>query len=334
MSAETVARAIQCVNRPERFLGYVENLFHQQLSNATIRVRDTGIDPGIDAAAANSLAKISQYTYTLTETHHMTSSRRDAVSFFPETQTTSISTHNNNDIFIRDKSLCNELIGKLSFTEMLFFQILGRVPNAAQTAVVDACFVTLMEHGLTPSALTSRLVYSTATEAMQGAVAAGLLTVGSLFVGTMEGAAALINRLLDSDDLEAEARRIAEQHKLGREPVPGFGHHMHKPDDPRAICLLDVAETKGVAGAHVAAIKALSTAIDETYGKHITINATGATAAVLGDCGVPAEIMRGFALITRAAGLVGHIHEEQQKPAMRVIWEAADAAVPYDGDAP
>ncbi len=255
------------------------------------------------------------------------------MSFLPETQTTSISTHNNDDIFVREKSLCQELIGKLTFTEMLFFQILGRVPNAAESEVVDACLVTLMEHGLTPSALASRLVYSSATEAMQGAVAAGILGVGSLFVGTMEGAAALIEQIIASDDPKAEALAIAQTHKASRRPLPGFGHHMHKPDDPRSIRLFEIAHANGVAGKHISAIQDLSDAIDKTYGKHITINATGAIAAALGDCGVPAEIMRGFAIITRAAGLVGHIHEEQQKPAMRAIWEAADEAVPYDGEA-
>jgi citrate synthase len=255
------------------------------------------------------------------------------LSFLPKTQTTSISTHNNDDIFVRDKSLCKELIGKLSFTEMLFFQILGRVPSRAESSVVDACLVTLMEHGLTPSALATRLVYSSAPEAMQGGVAAGLLGIGSLFVGTMEGAAALIERILAADDTDAEALAIAQEHKQARHPLPGFGHHMHKPDDPRSIRLFEIADAEGVAGNHIAAIKALSKAIDETYGKHITINATGAIAAALGDCGVPAEIMRGFAIITRAAGLVGHIHEEQHKPALRAIWEAADEAVAYDGDA-
>ena len=106
---------------------------------------------------------------------------------------------------------------------------------------------------------------------------------------------------------------------------------MHKPDDPRPIRLFTIAEEHAMTGPHIKALKALSAAIDEVYGKHITINATGAIAAVLGDCGVPAEIMRGFALITRCAGLVGHVHEEQSKPAMRVMWETSEHAVAYDG---
>ena len=256
------------------------------------------------------------------------------MSALPESQTTSIATDTPDDIVIRGKSLCRELIGKLSFTEMIVFQMLGRVPTAAETAVIDACLVALMEHGLTPSAIATRLVYSSAKEAMQGAVAAGLLGVGSLFVGTMEGCAELLDRMLASEDgLGAEARRIAEEHRAARTPVPGFGHPTHKPDDPRSIVLFELAQQHGIAGRHVDAIRALSGAVDETYGKHITINATGAIAAALGDCGVPAPIMRGFALITRCAGLVGHIREEQEKPAMRALWEAADRAVPYDGPA-
>ena len=255
------------------------------------------------------------------------------MAFLPETQTTSIATHTNEDIFIRGRSLCRELIGKLTFTEMIYFQVLGRMPAAPQTAMLDACLVTLMEHGLTPSALATRLVYSSATEAMQGAVAAGLLGVGSLFVGTMEGCAALLERMLVRPEAtEAEARKIAAEHRAsGGEPLPGFGHPQHRPDDPRSVRLFELARLHKVAGPHVEAVQTLSRAVDAEFGKHITINATGAIAAVLGDCGVPAGIMRGFALITRCAGLVGHVHEEQQKPAMRAIWEAGERAVPYDG---
>ncbi|MFI5401051.1 MAG: citryl-CoA lyase [SAR324 cluster bacterium] len=254
------------------------------------------------------------------------------MSYMPNKQTTSLATHTAEDVFIRDKSLCRELIGQLTFTEMLYFLILGRRPAPGPTAAIDACLVTLMEHGMTPSALASRLIYSSATEAMQGAVAAGLLGVGSLFVGTMEGCAQLLERMLASAaGPAAEAGRIATEYRESRKPLPGFGHPQHRPDDPRSIKLFEVARRHGVAGAHVEAVQTLSRAVDETYGKHITINATGAIAAVLGDCGVPAEIMRGFALITRCAGLVAHIREEQVKPAMRVIWEAGELAVPYDG---
>jgi citrate synthase len=95
--------------------------------------------------------------------------------------------------------------------------------------------------------------------------------------------------------------------------------------------LLELAQREAVSGKHVAALEALSSAVDDVYQKHITINATGAIAAILADLGVPHEIMRGFALISRCAGLVAHLHEEQQKPAMGAIWHAAEQAVTYDG---
>jgi len=248
-----------------------------------------------------------------------------------EAPTTSIASHSREDVFIRGKSLCKELIGQRSFTEVIYFQILGRMPTSDQTALLDACLVALMEHGLTPSVLAARLTYSSAPEAVQGAVAAGLLGVGSRFVGSMEGCAALLARIVAADaDGEAEAKRIAVEHRAARTPLPGFGHPTHKPDDPRAQRLLELARSRKVAGRHVAAIETLSAAVDAVYGRHITINATGAIAAVLGDCGVPSEISRGFGLIARCAGLVGHLYEEHQKPAMRAIWEAAERAVPYE----
>lgn len=245
---------------------------------------------------------------------------------------TRIATHTATDIFIRDKSLCRDLIGKLTFTEMTYFHVTGRVPTAGQTAVLDACLVTLMEHGLTPSALAARLVHSSAPEAMQGAIAAGILGVGSTFVGTVEGCATLLDRLLASaDGVEAEAERIANDYRAEKKPLPGFGHPEHKPDDPRTPVIFAVAEQHGVAGPRIQALRALSVAVDSVYQKHITINATGAVAAALGDAGIPSEILRGFAIIARTAGLVGHVHEEQHSPAMRAIWEAGEAAVPYSG---
>jgi citrate synthase len=252
----------------------------------------------------------------------------------PDTPSTSLATSTVDDVFIRDKSLCHELIGKLTFTEMAYFLILGNLPSPPQREMVDACFVTLMEHGLTPSALTTRLTYSSAPEALQAAVAGGLLGVGSVFAGTMEGCGALLTRLVSSEaGVDEEALEVAKEHRQAKKPIAGFGHPQHKPDDPRASKLLQLADEKGVSGKHVTALLALSKAVDGVYGKHITINATGAIAAVLADVGVPQQIMRGFALISRCAGLVAHAHEEQKHPSMKAIWQAAEAAVPYDGAA-
>lgn len=253
----------------------------------------------------------------------------------PDRPKTHIASSSANDITVRGRSLCRDLIGSLTFTQMAYFDITGRMPTPGQTAVVDACLVTLMEHGITPSVLATRLVYSSAPEAMQAAVAAGIQGVGSLFVGTVEGCAALLERMLGTatgaGGASAEARRIAEEHRAARRPIAGFGHPLHKPDDPRPACLFRVAADAATSGPHIEALHLLARAVDEVYGRHITINATGAVAAALADAGVPIEIMRGFAILARCAGLVAHVHEEQRQPAMRAIWEAAERAVPYEG---
>jgi len=250
---------------------------------------------------------------------------------------TRISTYTTHAIYVRDKDLVEDLIGKLGFTEMTFFQILGRMPTGSETAILDAVLVTLMEHGLTPSTISARLIYDSAPEALQGAVAGGLLAVGGQFVGTMEGAAQLLERIVDEADngggVEAAALRLAEEHRAARQAIPGFGHPLHKPDDPRSPKLLALARGHGVEGRYLAALEALSAAVDEVYGKHITINATGAIAAVLLEIGVPWRLMRGFAVISRAAGLVGHIFEEQQRPAARRMWTLVVDGVPYEGKA-
>lgn len=233
------------------------------------------------------------------------------------------------DVYVRGESLTRDLIGQVSFTEMMVLHVLGRRPSAGECRAIDACLVTIMEHGLTPTVITARLTYTSAPEAMQGAVAAGLCSVGSLFVGTMEGCAQLLRRIVAAEDEPGEAASIVSSFADRGERLPGFGHPLHKPDDPRTPRLLAVAEEAGVKGAHAEALTQLSTAVDAARGRHLTVNATGAIAAVLLDCGVPAEIVRGFALVSRAAGLVGHIHEEQTQPTLRALWGAGEAAVPY-----
>ena len=229
------------------------------------------------------------------------------------------------DIIVRGRSLPRELIGKLTFTEMIYFELTGREASPAQRAVLDACLVTLMEHGLTPSAIATRLTYGSAPEAMQGAVAAGLLGVGSTFVGSTEGCAELLARIAGAPDARAEAVAIAR----ASQRIPGFGHPLHNPVDPRTVALLALARTHGLFGAHCAALEHLSAAVDAAAGHSIVVNATAAVAALIADAGLPIAILRGIALISRCAGLVGHIHEEQQTPAMRALWQGAEAAVPY-----
>ena len=247
------------------------------------------------------------------------------------TPKTRISHHTSDAIYVRGANLVDELIGKLTFTEMMYFQLIGKRPEPAQTRILDAVLVTLMEHGLTPSVIATRMIYNSCPEAVQAAVAAGLLGVGSTFIGTMEGCAKLLGEILAAPEGEASrSKQIAQRLRAAKLPVPGFGHPMHKPDDPRSPRLLGLAEEAGVPGNHIRALRLLAADVDAACGRHLTINATGAVAALLGEIGVPQEVMRGIAVVSRSAGLVGHIREEQLDPAARFIWEMTEELVPYE----
>ncbi len=242
---------------------------------------------------------------------------------------TRLCSHTLTSLHYRDADLVDDLIGKKSFTEVMLMQILNREPRGVDMRITDAVLVVLMEHGLTPSAITTRLIYMSAPENLQGAVAAGLMAVGSSFVGTMENCSLLLDRIHAAADPKAEALAIARQHKAERSAVPGFGHHLHKPRDPRAYKLLELARAEPeLAGDKLRALEILSAAVDEVAGRPITINATGSVAALLGEIGVPTKVMRGFAVISRAAGLVAHIVEEQASPSGRFIWDTIEHAMP------
>src|SRR5271170_5339307 len=165
-------------------------------------------------------------------------------------------------VFYGADNLVEDLIGKASFVDVFLKQTFGKAPSEAERRIVEAVLVTLMEHGLTPSAIATRMVYSSSPENIQAGVAAGLLAVGSRFVGTMEDAAVLLQRIIDAQDARAEAESIAQERRKRREAVPGFGHHLHKPDDPRAGALLDLAKETGVAGRFAEALRLLAAEVD------------------------------------------------------------------------
>ncbi len=244
---------------------------------------------------------------------------------------TQIATSTETTITVRGRDLVNELMGHVSFTGFVYFLVCHRVPTADETRVLDACLVTIAEHGLTPSSIVARLIADSVPGETQAAMAAGLLAVGSVFVGTMEGCGAILKRGVDGgDDLDAFCRDVVSDFRARREPMPGFGHPIHRPDDPRVPRLFAIATECGVNGKYVALLKRISAELDRQAGRHLTINATGAIAALLLEIGVPVEIMRGLAVVSRAGGLAGHIVEERATHSGRQIWNMVEHAIPYE----
>lgn len=238
---------------------------------------------------------------------------------------TGIARHDLHHIWVRDYDLTAELMGSISFTEMIFLMIGGRLPAPEDRMLLDAVLNSLVEHGLTPSAVVSRLTYAIAPEAIQGAVAAGLLGAGSLLLGSMEECGMLLTRIdaaaADGDDAAATAEEIAREYRSDGRRIPGVGHSIHADGDPRAARLFEIAEVCGRRNRHVDAMYALARAAEQVSGRQLPINATGAIAAILLELGIPWRLHRGFALISRTVGLIAHIDEEAQAPITPAIRE-------------
>ena len=226
-------------------------------------------------------------------------------------------------IVIKGFDLCRDILGKLSLGDMAFLELTDRLPTPAESAVFNALAVTLVEHGLTPSAIAARMTIAGAPEAMQAAVAAGLCGLGSVFVGSMETAARMLQEALPDPkaaaDIEALARTTVEKFTGQKRTIPGIGHHIHKPVDPRAPRLFEIAAQNGFAGPYVALMKAIAEQASTRLGKSLPVNATGAIGAIASELRLPWNVVRGIGVMARAIGLVGHIREELKEPLAREI---------------
>jgi citrate synthase len=247
---------------------------------------------------------------------------------------TRIATSDATTVTVRGRNLVDELVGRHSFTEMLYFLMVGRMPGDAETRVLDACLVTLMEHGLNPSTLITRLMADSVPDQIQVAIGAGLMAIGDVFAGTMEGCARLLIAGVEAADQDAFCRDVAVEYRAKRLPVPGFGHRTHKPDDPRTPRLLAVLAEQNRSGRYVTLLHRLATQVDIAAGRHITINATGAIAAALLEVGFPPDLLRAVAATARAGGLAGHVAEERQTGSARAIWDAARETIRYQDPSP
>lgn len=242
---------------------------------------------------------------------------------------TAICAFDADNILIRGKNLVDDLIGQYSFTALFLLQALGKEPTERQCRIVDAVMVTIMEHGLVPSAVATRLTHYGAPESFQGAVAAGLLGVGDRYAGTAGECGAILERIVAAPDADRRDKALEEvrAYRKIRRPVPGFGHPIHHERDRRVERLIAVAEQAGADGEFIAAMRLLEEALLEVLEKKLVTNISAAIAAVLAEAGVPSSLMRGIVLTARCAGLVGHLHEEMNNPAGHALWTAAQEGV-------
>lgn len=237
-------------------------------------------------------------------------------------------------VSVHGKNLSRELIGKIGFTEYFLFLLTGRQPDSNLAAVTNACLVAIAEHGLVPSIQAARMTLAAAPDALQGAVAAGVLGCGSVILGASETAGLMLREVLagrGEQSLADSADAVVGALRSARKPLPGFGHPTHKEGDPRAHRLLEIARELGVAGAHVAALEAVAAVVPRHFSRSLPLNVSGAIPAVLLDAGYPAGALKGVPLLARVASLIAHLQEEARQPIGFALADAAEHAIAYNG---
>ncbi|MEC3854032.1 citryl-CoA lyase [Paenarthrobacter ureafaciens] len=251
---------------------------------------------------------------------------------------TSLGTSTATEIRLLGQDLAADLMGKVSFGELSFWLVAMRRPTAGELRVFESVLVALADHGFTPTAIAARLTYLSAPDSLQGAMAAGLLGGGSRFLGVTEDCGQFLATTLAAhkgnlpdtdagwDDLALGA--ITAQRAVGKF-VPGLGHPNHKDGDPRTPVLIGIAEEEGLRGPHLRLFEAIGRMSEKALGRKLPLNGAGVCGAALADLGLPPELLRGFALLARAAGLLGQIAEERRNPIANEIYMAVDRNAVY-----
>jgi citrate synthase len=245
---------------------------------------------------------------------------------------TSIGSSTPDSITVRGRDLAGEVMGVMPFPDLAFLLAAGRSPSDDEARLFNTVLVSLADHGLTPTALAARLTHTGAPEALQGALAAGLLGGGSVFLGPVEDTARFLNGILidlggASDDAALRAAAFEAVKGAAGDRIPGLGHPIHRETDPRTPRLYEIAEETGLLGPHLKLLRYVAAAHHEQTGKALPINGAGAAGAALADLGFKPALTRGFALLARAAGLIGHLAEEMETPiGMRLWHEVEDRA--------
>jgi citrate synthase len=223
---------------------------------------------------------------------------------------------------VRGRDLTGELMGAVTFTEYFHLLVTGEKPTEDQRYFLDLLLVAIAEHGMMPTNVAARMTLSADPNALQGAVAAGILGAGPVILGTSEECA----RLLQKDDPVAEVRAI---HAAGGR-VPGFGHPVHKPLDPRAERILELADERGVSGKFVGLAREVREAVTEAYGRPLTMNVAMPIAAVMLDLGFPGHVVKAVPILARTAGLLAHLAEEREQPLGFHMGAAAEHSIRYE----
>ena len=238
---------------------------------------------------------------------------------------------------VRGRDLTGELMGNVTFTAYFHLLLTGNDPTEEQVYFLDLLLVAIAEHGMMPTNVAARMTLAADPGSLQGAVAAGILGAGPVVLGTTDVCARLLDEAGALVAAGGEPAAVAEDlaraiHAAGKR-APGFGHPVHRPLDPRAERILELADERGVSGPNVLMARELRGAVACVWGRELTMNVSLPIAAVLLDLGFPASTAKAIPLLARTAGLLAHLAEEREHPVGFLMAGKAEGAVTYEPQA-
>jgi citrate synthase len=246
----------------------------------------------------------------------------------------SIATATPDRIEVRGRDLTADLMGRLSFTEYFYLLVTGREPTEEQRYFLDLLLVSIAEHGLVPSVQAARMTLAGDPAALQGAVAAGILGAGSVILGAAEYCGKLLTeaqaRVAGGEEPGTALRTVLVTVRQNKEKIPGFGHPLHKPVDPRAERILALAAERGLDGRHLQLARRLPPLVAEVWGKPMPMNVSMPIAAVLLDLDFPGAMIKAIPILARTASLLAHLAEEQTQPIGFLMASHGEEAIAYE----
>ncbi len=231
---------------------------------------------------------------------------------------------------VRGRDLCGDLMGRVSFTEYFHLLLTGDEATEEQRFFLDLLLVSIAEHGMMPSNVAARMTLAADPGSLHGAVAAGILGAGPVVLGTSEACARWLEELRSSDRDPVDWVRGLREEGVR---LPGFGHPVHRPVDPRAERILELADERGASGEYVALARKVRDVVAEEYDKPLPMNVSLPIAAVMLDLGFSSDAVKAVPILARTASLLAHLAEERERPSGFLLAAAAEEAVEYEPDA-
>lgn len=235
-----------------------------------------------------------------------------------------------------------QLIGAVSFPQMIWLMLRGEMPSASQAALLEAALVSAVDHGPQAPSIAIARMSVTCGLPLNGAMASAINVLDDVHGGAgeqcMELYADIDVRVQAGELLEAAVAAgldafIAARGKI----ISGFGHRFHPldPRSPRLLSLVDAARTEGTVSGRFAEIgRGVEAEMAKRKGRQIPMNIDGATAVIYSELGFSAPLGRGLFILSRSVGILAHAWEQSQQGGR--IKGPMPPAIPYryTGQAP